>query len=172
MSKSRAVYPVCAAANNRNSLPNRYFRRLDMNRLDLARVWTIAEVGHHRRNIWPEELCPIPWLQHAQQLGLERTRLIHWRVVPSGQRRQAHQYAFNSGAGLQATEGSSVMDQVEFHVAPASLAEIGAPGLHRAHLAAARQSGPRRQRVGIGSIWGPLPARVFRSGSAACQYSQ
>src|SRR5882762_6452783 len=40
-------------------------------------------------------------------------------VIPSGERRHRHQNRLGAAAGLQAEQGSPIVDQIEFHIAAA-----------------------------------------------------
>ena len=60
---------------------------------------------------------PIPWLQHRQQLGLERAGRVLRRVLPRGERRQAHEHALDPGVGLKTEQRAPIVHQVELDIA-------------------------------------------------------
>ena len=56
----------------------------------------------------------------ARQRGLKRIGCIVRGVRPRGFWRKAHQHTLRPSIGLQTEVGATVMQQVEFHIAPAS----------------------------------------------------
>src|SRR3954468_7676046 len=61
-------------------------------------------------------LRPLPWLQHGKQFGLEGARRVLRRILPRGQRRQAHQHALDPGPCLETKQGPPVVYQVELDI--------------------------------------------------------
>src|SRR5882757_7064237 len=69
--------------------------------------------------LWSFRSQPFPRMQAGiQQFGFRCFRRRMIIVTPARAWRQAHQDAFRTTLGLQAKEGPTVMDQVEFHIAP------------------------------------------------------
>src|SRR4051812_36503425 len=60
---------------------------------------------------------PVPRLQHAQELRLERSGWVLRRRLPRRHGRQAHQNALDASPRLQSKQRSPVVHQVELHVA-------------------------------------------------------
>src|SRR5215210_9043237 len=65
-------------------------------------------------------LRPISWLEHPEELSLERIRRIHRRIVPRSNRWEAHEHTLDPGTSLQAKESAAVMYQIELGVASPS----------------------------------------------------
>jgi len=63
---------------------------------------------------------PVSWLEHPEELGLERVRGIHRRIVPRRYWWKAHEHALDSGTGLQAKQSAAIVHEIEFRIAPPS----------------------------------------------------